>query len=46
MAIQWRYDIGIKQDMQYTYSLTLRRVRAITDAAENQYVFHILSVYF
>lgn len=36
MTIRWRYDIDNKQDRQYTYHLTLGRIRATTDAVENQ----------
>jgi len=33
-----------KQERQYSYNVTLRRVRATIVAVEKQYVLHILSV--
>ena len=37
-------NVSIKQDRQFKYNVTLRRVRAPTAAVEKQWVLHNLSV--
>lgn len=44
-TISWmtlKLDGESRQDGQYTYNVTLKRVRVIVTAVENRYVLHIL----
>jgi len=40
------YDGKVKQDKQYTYNVTLRRIHATIAEVEKQQVLHILRVCF